>query len=84
MFSSDCSFSWLLLYQHLALSSCSTQCILESFSGKNTNLCRLRFWLQTMILFVLFPNLYHPFFSVWTETVFEGIEAIIGSGTFGL
>ena len=34
MFSSDSSFSWLLLYQHLALSSCSAQFILESFSGK--------------------------------------------------
>lgn len=58
MFSSDSRFSWLLSYQHLALSSCSAQCILESFSGKKKtqNFIGLKFWEQTKILSLLFSK----------------------------
>lgn len=51
MFSSDSSFSWLLLYQHLALSSCSAQRILESFSGKKNPPQHLDFWEQRFFLY---------------------------------
>lgn len=83
MFSCDSSFSWLLLYQHLALFSSVylyAQCVLESFSGKKPSI-GLRFLGTDKDSFCTFFPKPLRFFSAWTEMFFEGIYTIIHFGS---